>query len=725
MQRRGEHEDLRFLPARHATVADRRNFRRSHSYFTTMSNREPIKPAAHRNPTPYPSVSTPHCIVERRQPPCVVKMPKSMKRAPSGLRMASGTLGDKRVSTAQMRFLSQQRTEYESSMLSRLLFMWVTPLVRHGVRVRGALEARHLWPVREADSATGMYRKFVRLLKPDTAATIAPAPLEQTATGNTQPDPITASGIAWLLLRLARGRMALSALAMALFVGVTLVSPLLLRGLVRSVDNSLSEDDVGVALASSTGYDGLYYAAALCCAQFIGSLASAHQLHHSFLTGQRSRTLVMGMVYRKALGMTEAARQGVSAGSVVNLVANDAQKVFELWPQLHLLWALPLLIGGATAFVVDILGAGPAFAGICTLACLIPLNLLVGVATSKLRKKHMAATDERVHLCQEVLEGMRVVKLFNYTSRQEQRILKLREVEVQCARREALFYSLSTSLLITIPVVAVVTAFVVYTVTSDEPLSAGSAFAALGFFNVLRFPLMNLSNVINAVVQCLTALRRLATFLSAPSTTSNGDAAATTSAQPSAAGGDTPAGWRASPVVRVKNASFSWAGDAEAGKDEGLAATLPRARGVKQTGEDDGSDSRPFVLRDVDFEAYDGDLVVVVGAVGAGKSTLVSGLLSEARVLQGEVTVRTSSGQVGLATQQAWIQNATIRDNICFGHEFDRVRYTRVLSACALEADMKQLPAGDFTEVCVCGSVCVWLCVCVCLWLCVVFGVSL
>jgi len=56
-------------------------------------------------------------------------------------------------------------------------------------------------------------------------------------------------------------------------------------------------------------------------------------------------------------------------------------------------------------------------------------------------------------------------------------------------------------------------------------------------------------------------------------------------------------------------------------------------------------------------------------------------------------------GSVAYAAQQAWIQNATLRDNITFGQPFDEERYNMVLDACAMRPDLLILPAGDMTEI--------------------------
>ena len=51
------------------------------------------------------------------------------------------------------------------------------------------------------------------------------------------------------------------------------------------------------------------------------------------------------------------------------------------------------------------------------------------------------------------------------------------------------------------------------------------------------------------------------------------------------------------------------------------------------------------------------------------------------------------------ASQTAWIQNATLRDNILFGQSFDEKRYWQVIKNSCLEPDLKLLPEGDLSEI--------------------------
>ncbi|KAM3860086.1 ATP-binding cassette sub-family C member 3, partial [Diretmus argenteus] len=104
----------------------------------------------------------------------------------------------------------------------------------------------------------------------------------------------------------------------------------------------------------------------------------------------------------------------------------------------------------------------------------------------------------------------------------------------------------------------------------------------------------------------------------------------------------------------------------------------------------------PAALHNINMMVPQGSLLAVVGHVGCGKSSLISALLGEMEKLEGDVSIR---GSVAYVPQQAWIQNATLRDNILFGNSYNEQKYRCVLEACALTPDLEVLPGGDLTEI--------------------------
>ena len=123
-----------------------------------------------------------------------------------------------------------------------------------------------------------------------------------------------------------------------------------------------------------------------------------------------------------------------------------------------------------------------------------------------------------------------------------------------------------------------------------------------------------------------------------------------------------------------------------------------------------------------------GSLVAVVGTVGSGKTSLLHALLGEMDcevrpqpkcrhcslssstiqvatasdwihecLVQGaSVTVR---GRVAYAAQSAFVLNATVRDNVTFGRQFEQTFYDKVIHACALESDLESMKRGDLSEI--------------------------
>lgn len=82
--------------------------------------------------------------------------------------------------------------------------------------------------------------------------------------------------------------------------------------------------------------------------------------------------------------------------------------------------------------------------------------------------------------------------------------------------------------------------------------------------------------------------------------------------------------------------------------------------------------------------------------MAAGKSSLLAGILGEMKRTAGQVQI---SGSVGFCPQQAWIQNATLKDNVLFGLPFDGAKYDDAVKTCCLTADIEVLPAKDATEI--------------------------
>eukprot|EP01124_Arcella_intermedia_P001250 TRINITY_DN1068_c0_g1_i11.p1 TRINITY_DN1068_c0_g1~~TRINITY_DN1068_c0_g1_i11.p1 ORF type:complete len:529 (+),score=123.68 TRINITY_DN1068_c0_g1_i11:1764-3350(+) len=191
--------------------------------------------------------------------------------------------------------------------------------------------------------------------------------------------------------------------------------------------------------------------------------------------------------------------------------------------------------------------------------------------------------------------------------------------------------------------------FAVYTIANGT-LTASVAFTALSLFDILQMPLAMLPMCIGAMVSAKVSFDRISKFLESD--------------------------------------------ELPLHSNQTIKQTSPAAVGMEE-GTFEWTTEQPF-LKGITLEIQPGELVAVVGEVGAGKSSLLMALLGEMPKVSGRVLIW---GSVAFVSQQAWIKNATIQDNVLFGGEDDKKRYKSAIKVCQLEKDLQILPGGHLTEI--------------------------
>ncbi|KFZ64379.1 Canalicular multispecific organic anion transporter 2, partial [Antrostomus carolinensis] len=396
---------------------------------------------------------------------------------------------------------------------------------------------------------------------------------------------------------------------------------------------------------------GFLIAALMFICAVLQTLILHQHFQYCFVTGMRLRTGITGVIYRKSLVITNSAKRSSTVGEIVNLMSVDAQRFMDLMTFLNMLWSAPLQIFLALYFLWQTLGPS-VLAGVAVMVLLIPFNSAIAMKTRAFQVEQMRYKDSRIKLMNEILGGIKVLKLYAWEPSFSEKVLEIRKNELRVLKKSAYLNSLSTFAWISAPFLVALTTFAVY-VSVDEKniLDAEKAFVSLSLFNILKFPLNMLPQVISNIAQTSVSLKRIQEFLSHDELDPN--CVETKIIAPGNA-------------ISVTNATFSW-----------------------------GKELKPS-LKDINLLVPSGALVAVVGHVGCGKSSLVSALLGEMEKLEGEVAVK---GSVAYVPQQAWIQNATLKDNILFGQAPNEQKYQNVLEACALKTDLEVLPGGDQTEI--------------------------
>ncbi|KAM8845061.1 multidrug resistance-associated protein 1 [Spinachia spinachia] len=419
------------------------------------------------------------------------------------------------------------------------------------------------------------------------------------------------------------------------------VGPEILRLLIRFVNNS-----------SAPSWHGYFYTALLFICTCVQSLILQKYFHVCFVSGMRLRTAIIGAVYRKALVISSEARRTSTVGEIVNLMSVDAQRFMDLITYINMIWSAPLQVVLALYFLWQNLGPS-VLAGVAVMVLMVPINAVIAMKTKTYQVAQMKSKDNRIKLMNEMLNGIKVLKLYAWELAFKDKVSAIRESELQVLKKAAYLGAVSTFTWICAPFLVALSTFTVYVLIDERNvLDAQKAFVSLALFNILRFPLNMLPMVISSMVQASVSLKRLRVFLSHAELQED-------SVEHKAAVGT-------SHSVSIVDGVFSW------------------------------SRTDSPTLKRLNVCIPEGSLVAVVGHVGSGKSSLLSALLGEMDKLEGSVAVK---GSVAYVPQQAWIQNATLKDNIMFGQKSREAWYQRVVEACALQPDLEILPAGDETEI--------------------------
>ncbi|XP_019398025.1 PREDICTED: voltage-dependent T-type calcium channel subunit alpha-1G [Crocodylus porosus] len=396
---------------------------------------------------------------------------------------------------------------------------------------------------------------------------------------------------------------------------------------------------------------GFFIATLMFICAMLQTLILHQHFQYCFVTGMRLRTSITGLIYRKSLVITNSAKRTSTVGEIVNLMSVDAQRFMDLTTFLNLLWSAPVQIILAFYFLWQTLGPS-VLAGVAVMILLIPFNAAIAIKTRAFQVEQMQHKDSRIKLMNEILSGIKVLKLYAWELSFNEKVLEIRKNELRILKKAAYLNALSTFAWVSAPFLVALTTFAVYvSVDENNVLDAQKAFVSLSLFNILRFPLNMLPQVISSIAQASVSLKRIQQFLCHDELDPN--CVETKKITPGYA-------------ITVTNGTFSWAKELEP------------------------------ALKNVNLLVPSGSLIAVVGHVGCGKSSLVSAVLGEMEKLEGEVAVK---GSVAYVPQQAWIQNATLKDNILFGQPSNEHKYQNVLEACALKTDLQVLPGGDQTEI--------------------------
>ncbi|XP_054453081.1 ATP-binding cassette sub-family C member 5 [Anoplopoma fimbria] len=434
----------------------------------------------------------------------------------------------------------------------------------------------------------------------------------------------------------------------------------------------------------------------------------------NYRTAARLRGAALTFAFHKILRLRST--KDIGPGELINICSSDGQRLYEAASLGCLLAGGPLVGILGLSYTAFFLGP-TALLGSAIFILFYPTMMLASRLTAYFRKKCVVVTDRRVRLMNEILGCIKFIKMYCWEDAFAQNIHKVRSEERGILENAGVVQSLTVGVAPIVVVIASVCTFTLHMALGQE-LTAAQAFTVVAVFNSMTFSLKVTPLAVRSLSEGAVAVKRFQKLfmmddrevvLVKMEDPSNAvefrDATLAWEKTRSPAAKPNPPPKKRGGMMRVlrrEKLSLYIPTEHDKGNKEG-----PNAQSLLTNMEQESPQStisstqsiRPPLhktLHRINQRIKRGSLVGICGGVGSGKSSLLSALLGQMTLLEGNVAV---SGGFAYVAQQAWILNDSLKENILFGNEYDQDKYNAVLEACCLLQDLEELPYGDMTEI--------------------------
>ncbi|GAB5031367.1 multidrug resistance-associated protein 7 [Nannochloropsis oceanica] len=431
-----------------------------------------------------------------------------------------------------------------------------------------------------------------------------------------------------------------------------------------------------------------------------------------------------------------------STGGITNLMTVDVQRIQDAAASFNTLWSLPLQVG-LTLFLLYREVSYAFIAGLVVLATMVPINAAIARAITRVSQRQMKYKDSRVQACDEMLHGIRTLKLLAWEDHLARLLGRLRGKELQYLARRKYLDAWCVYFWAATPVVTSLVTFVAV-VQLEHTITPAAVFTTIALLNMLIFPMNAFPWVINGLMEARVSKGRLERFLlelpRPPGYLVMGGEKEDGVEKGGREEEGAEEGEEEGEVIGVEaHGSFAWNGSLYSrtceeikeqrhkGCKQEIGAAMQLTERLVETEElEEGVSlveasfsstttrtappsavssssitipfSSSFELPNLHLRVAQGEIVGIYGKIGAGKSTLLGALLGELYASPGSRVVLRASRRAYVA-QSPWLQRGSIRDNIVFGQPWDGARFEQVLEACALLPDLATISGGAQAEI--------------------------
>jgi ABC-type multidrug transport system fused ATPase/permease subunit len=390
----------------------------------------------------------------------------------------------------------------------------------------------------------------------------------------------------------------------------------------------IKEKDAAKKNGEEVSSDKKQYELILCAGFFatmyVLSIGIQQMGMYSSILGAKVKAALTTAVFKKMISRDPYA----SHADVVSLVAKDIEKLNEACVSIQYLWSGLFETVAAYAVLLTLLGR-TILPGLGLMCVFLPLQYVLGIIIAFKKKDLAVVSSTRISLMEELLRGVKLVKIYGWEDSFFKRLNLIRDEESIMMNRINQIKSAILGMVFCLPPLMAMVVFGAQEATGT--IESVVVFTALSFFNTLRVPFSKLPKSLRDVLDGVSCLERIQAFLLEPELDS-----------------EDPKNLKL--VGKVHGITFD-----KVSLSYGIDAKM--------------------VLTNINLNIPQGYLMMVAGPVASGKSNLLKSLLGELTVRSGTCSVPFHKAYV---PQTPWTALGTVRDNIVFGKPFDESFYRQV-----------------------------------------------
>ena len=410
---------------------------------------------------------------------------------------------------------------------------------------------------------------------------------------------------------------------------------------------------------------------------FIVVIAGVYTGHKSVFMGTRMvgqlKTSLIGVMYRKINKISFYSINRLNIGKIVNIAANELNTFEYGFTHLFYLVTFPMILAGSIALLWSFFGYA-CLPGIGFVILTWPIQICLSKLGGRFLRRKNLVTDERIKLTNEMIEGIRLLKMYAWDLQFVEMIQNLRTKEISLMKKIGYteFFAGHTLSRLS-PILGTFLIFITYGLTGNH-LTADKVYSALILLSYLRGAAVNFcSSAFKFLVEAKITFQRIRQILDISE---------------SEAGSRTEHDLPSNPdnSIEFNNFSVYW----------GEIKSKPDSKGKKQISARETITFERPTLKNLTFSVKKGTLCALVGKVGCGKSTILMSFFNEVPKVTGRLSFQ---GTVAYVEQEVTIYPGTVRNNILFGKPFELQKYKKIVTACCLLDDFKEFSNSDMTEI--------------------------